>query len=676
MDLIRPTPRMPLAALLRPAGAALLVALTSCSDPQQELAHERTPENIERALAPQDNTPRFESESELLAFVFPKEKPDGYRGYRAEIPRSERPILPAELDEPVRLVVDADAVTGSYPPIHDEVNVWKLYALFHPRNRWAERFGDGFLNRMAPWWVWARIPAALGGNYTPEAAPACDARLHDAIHDIDPSWECGTEAGAPGIAAQFEPVRVGPDGELRTDFGPLREALLQVVRAGLYPHLNLSSAPSVYTGAQTAMKWYHWNEEPVRDLAGWSAYVESALQALNNPTLPLWRFSIVNEPNCLRAEGPKIFKVGYRGGPEEYARQYVTTAAAIRKVLPGMRFQVGNYVVSDLMPEEKNLHLYLAALRDEFARNPGLAWNDATFYSVSIYDVPHKSIYGADAEKFGQFQRFRESVGLSELPLKIDEYDIHPDVFQPYDREHSEPFYTTWHSASWLAKAFKVFRENGVRSAAGWASQVFYRPGGGRLWEATPRYFVYLMDALLAGRVRVVGQGPTTPQLVRLEPGKADPAFEQLKVYGGLEPAYRGEGYSYRSVEATATRDPRGKTFRILLFHHTTVLDSDEATASDPRPAQVELRVTDLPFGEYEITLWGVGPGLKELGSNDAWIRWDSDQKRSSPWNPVHRSRALVSAGSKALTILPNANGGAFPLPRHSVLFVEIRALP
>ena len=56
--------------------------------------------------------------------------------------------------------------------------------------------------------------------------------------------------------------------------------------------------------------------------------------------------------------------------------------------------------------------LELDLLRDALAEEETLAWKDSTHYSISIYDVPHKSIYGADAEKFGQFERCRESVGL------------------------------------------------------------------------------------------------------------------------------------------------------------------------------------------------------------------------------------------------------------------------
>jgi hypothetical protein len=654
------------------AAILFLGNLCACGQEPGNDFQEKTPENIERALRPVPGGKSFASEAELLDFVFQKPKVEDYRPYARGVPRADLPMRPADLDEPVRITIDAATAKGIYPSIHDEVNVWKSYAMFRPEAKLADRFGDGFLNRWAPWWIWARVPAALGGNYPADAAASCDARKHDASHDIDPSWECGDPSGKLGPAALLEPVKMGADGQAIYDFTQLKLAYYNMIRAGLYPHLNLSSAHSVFTGGKSTLKWYHWNEEPVRDYEAWGGFVEAAMRAFDNPTLPFWRFSIVNEPNCIRGEGSKLFKVGYKGSPVDYAKQYVTTARAIRKVLPEARFQVGNYVVSDLMPEEKNLHLYLAALRDELAQHPGLGWDDATFYSCSIYDVPHKTIYGADAEKFGQLERYREAVGLKRLPMKIDEYDIHPDVILDYDQKHKAPIYSTAHAASWMAKAFKVFRSHGVRSAAGWCGQVFFQHGGGKTWEPFPRYFVMLMDSLLAGRVAVSDQPGNIPALRRLEPGAADPAYLELEVSGTLLPEHRGEGYSYRSVEATATRDPGAKVFRMMVFHHTTVLASDEDTAADPRPAQVELRVKGLPFGAYDVRAYGVGVPLEGNGKAEAWIRWDADKRAARPWTPIYRGEAIVSAGLESLRLHPGGAQGTFPLARYAVIYFEL----
>ncbi|MEW6744402.1 MAG: hypothetical protein AB1486_16740 [Planctomycetota bacterium] len=614
---------------------------------------------------------RFPDEASLLNYVYEHAEDKLFRPYKWGDRREDHRMLPAELP-PVVIQVDASTRGETYPPILDEVNIWKVYAHFTPETQLSNQMGGRFFNRIAPWWKWARIPAALGGNYTPEVAADCDARRQSAAHDIEPSWECGTPDGQPGIAALNEPVRMGPDGKPSWSFDRMRTSFTTLVNAGLLPHVNISSAHSAFTGGHTFMKWYHWNEEPVRDYALWMDFVEDALRSLDDSTLQDWRFSIINEPNCIRKVKEQHLKVGYRGGPLDYARQYVATARAIRRVVPAARIQVGNYVVSDYGTVERNLHHYLGALKEELAKDPDMAWEDASFYSVSVYDVPHKSLYGADDSKFTCLERFREAVGLAPLPIKVDEFDIHPEIFQKYDSSHPRPFYYTWYSTSWLAKSLAVFRQHQVRSAAPWSDQIFHRDG---TWTPTPRYYVLLFDSLLAGSVAVEAEGVPFPVLRLLEPGRSAPRFHSLKVLGGMRPPYHGEGYSYRSVDALASQSEDGSVTRLLLYYDTSILTSDQDTEKDPRPAEVSLRVDHLTPGKYHVALYGIGACLPNSGPEERWIRWDEAKESCRPLLPILSEELEVKEGLGSLHLNPGGKEGPFSLPRHAVLFADIKRL-
>ena len=239
--------------------------------------------------------------------------------------------------------------------------------------------GDrGWIRRHAPWVRYVRLLAALGGNYAPAIAPWCDHAIAAPEHPDTQTGECGHD-GVPGHAAREELVQPG-DGATVVDYAPFRTALVRVLRSGVRPHLNLSSAPAVFTGGVVDFTHYHWNAAPVQDFAGWSAFVDGAFRSVADLHPERWRASITNEPNCLTLVGWEgdVRHVGFAGTPAEYARTFVTGARALRAAAPGIALHAGNYVTSTTFPGEDNLRTYLRFLGDAFAADGTVAGTDLT----------------------------------------------------------------------------------------------------------------------------------------------------------------------------------------------------------------------------------------------------------------------------------------------------------
>src|SRR6185369_10282912 len=127
-----------------------------------------------------------------------------------------------------------------------------------------------------------------------------------------------------------------------------RTAIARVLRSGVRPHVNISAAPSLFTGGAVDFAHYHWNAAPVRDLAGWSAFVAGAFGAVADLHPERWRASIVNEANCLTLVGweGNVQHVGFAGTPAEYGATFVTGMRALRAAAPGIAIHAGNYVTS------------------------------------------------------------------------------------------------------------------------------------------------------------------------------------------------------------------------------------------------------------------------------------------------------------------------------------------
>ena len=595
-------------------------------------------------------------------------KPDGYLPRKPDVRREDRPLLPASLD-PVDIVIDASGARGIYRPILDEVNAWKSYASFDPDKSPADRYGELFVNRLAPWWEYVRLLAVLGGNYCPQTADACDKRLRTKTHALDPRWECGTTNGDPGVAARYEPVISSRNDGLEVDISLIRASLEEVGRAGLKPHVAIVSAPSIYTGNECHMRRFHWNMEPVRDFDGWMNFVQAVLTDLKDLGIADWRFSVINEPNCLYWRSG--IKSSYRGDESDYARQFVSTVRAARRVDQGLRFHAGSFVVFWDRPSNRNLHRYLNALRKELQAEPTVGWEELSFLSFSLYEIPQLSIYGMDEEGFGVLDMYREVAGLSVLPLKISELGIHPNISRPYEEKSDKEILNSWHHASWVAKSLSVLRHHDVRSVAPWVGHLFNKKIEG--WAPRPAYFVYLMDSLLAGRIEIVSDG-LIPEMRSLRPGLDAPTFVEVPVSGELTPGYLGEGYSYRSVEAMASRREDGGVVRAVLFHHSTIPAFDDDAKVIEESAKVSVRIRGLKTGQYRIMLYGVGAPAPGNGKPERWVRWVGPEKRSRPFAPFFVQTRRVRQGDD-LEILTAGSQERFVLPRHAVILIEVRKI-
>jgi hypothetical protein len=517
-----------------------------------------------------------------------------------------RAPMPAP-DAVVEIAIDAARERGRVVPIWDEVNLWKLHSLFgvqHTEDRPA-----GWLRKALPWVRYGRAVAALGGNWAPAIAPWCDHGLVAPEHPDNATGECGKD-GAPGTAAQNELVRE-IDGTRVVDYAPLRLAAGRLVASGVLPHLNLSAVPAPFATG-TDFTHYHWNAAPIGDLDGWREFVTGAFRALAPLDPSGWRVSITNEANCLTLVGWEQHRrhVGYAGSPEDYARGFATTAAAIRSVAPGVRLHAGNYVTSATFPGEDNLAEYLGALRAGLAAGDGPRWEDLTAVSLSLYETPDTTVYELVPIRVARAAAAVAAAGLAPLPFKIDELEVHPEIGRAFEARSGEASIdpTLW-AASWHAEAIRAFVDDGrVASVAPWLGRLLGLTADGRTWRPFPKARAYALLGLLAGQLRTVDAGDGGVELV--ETGRDD-GNPRLAVTGELTVALDQPRRRLRraaSIRALATRTDEG--LRALVVHHRNwpVADRDQAHRRYARKLRV---VADgLAPGAYAVRRLAIGgPG-------------------------------------------------------------------
>lgn len=525
------------------------------------------------------------------------------------------------------IVVDVARREGRLRPLWDEVNLWKLDSWFGiHRPDPAETLGEGWLRKRAPWFRYARVAAALGGNYAPEIADACDhARIAPEHPEVVP-WECGRD-GRPGVASQNEIARsVG--GRWTLDYAPFRTAVARVLRSGVQPHLNLSSSPSAFTGGTTDFLHYHWNAAPVTDVDGWLEFVRGAFRSVRDLGPDRWRVSIINEPNCLTIDADGVVQnVGFSAGPERYARLWTATARAIREIAPGITLHPGNYVTSDTFPGEDNLHEYLTALAGELRASDELRWDDLPYVSLSLYEVPDTELFDFRATRLARLERAQRRSGLAPLRVKVDELGIHPNVRRAFEERAGEPIRETLFAASWHAEALRSFLEAGdVASASPWLDHLFAMPA----FEPLPTAQVYRMLGLLVGQLQIAAGG------------EGEAPFEETGDDGGREGvAVRQvaprETSPRSSLRALATIAEDGDAVRVLVVHHqnSPVVDGDPVRVQLAR--EVDLRLAGVAQGAWatrHLSVGGAG-GSSFDGKRATPLAWRSDGCRESSGGEV-----------------------------------------
>lgn len=547
----------------------------------------------------------------------------------------------------------------------DEINVWKMYNWFSEKPG-AQFKQGGWLKKRLPWVTFVRCPAALGGNYGPSIKDACDNLQKTEEHTVDNAAECGSADGTPGLAARYEIVKGMEAGQPVLDFEYFDACVERLLHSGVLPHLNISSANECFTGGG-AYRYYHWNELPVADFDLWQSYIQSVFSHLGEKyDISQWRFSCINEPNCSKRHGKtgEVFKVGYRGDPDTYSRQYCDTLLAAGAVNPDVRFQLGNYVVQPEFTVSEPPDAYLDALYRRM-ETCGLDASNATFHSISLYEVPYQTIYGSSVTRLPKFRAALDLAGFPGKPFKIDEFEIHPEIKNAYDRAHpDQPLDTTFYAASWMAKAVKAFHDGSVVSAAPWIGRLARWHGGP--WMPYPKYYVCAFFALLTGRITLESEGPLgTFSECPIDP---ESPMSQLAVRGEYIPEYEGEKTQYESLEALATGDPDRGLLRLLVFHHTTQLDADADVVEAPRPMAVSIVIRALTPGRtYRARVWAITPE----GEIPA-IRWLEGEKRTSDFCSLDLGELTAGADGTLRVTAPSAE--QWNVPRNSVFMFELDA--
>lgn len=561
------------------------------------------------------------------------------------------------------LRVHVGETLGRLDPIWDETNLWKLYLQFGVQQPDpADGHGERWIARRAPWLGWARVNAVLGGNHAPGIAPWCDhGAASDAHPDVVPG-ECGAD-GVPGAAARNELVH--GDGDGRTvDYAPLRTAVTRLLRSGVKPHLNVSAAPSAFTGGTTDFFAYHWNGAPVTDLAAWTSFVGGAFGALADLDTNGWRASIVNEPNCLTLVGKDrhVRHVGYSGTADDYARTFVATARAIRGTAPGIAIHAGNFVTSVTFPGEDNLPLYLRALARELAASPDFGWRDVSAISTSLYETPDTSLYEFVPVRLARLEAAEREAGLAPKPVRIDELEIHERARLAYEARHAQPLDSTLFAASWHAEAMRAFVASGkVVASADWLAHSFDTRHG---FAPYPKARVYALLGLLAGQLDAA---TTADGSVALEPSGRARARMRVAVDGGRSwqrsraarfGSTAGSGdarRTMRSLDALATRGH--DSIRVLVVHHQNEMVPDASPLAAALRRDVVLSFDGLSSGAWRARALAVG--------GDG-VRWDGSTTPDLRWRELGCSR-----GDRGRLALP-----ARAMDANTVWLVELRRAP
>jgi hypothetical protein len=521
----------------------------------------------------------------------------------------------------VALEIDAHARVGRVRPIWDETNLWKLgsmYGASHPDPaRW---WGPGWMRRHAPWVRYVRLLAALGGNYAPEIAPWCDHALAAPEHPDTKTQECGKD-GVPGLAAREELIREH-DGKPITDYAPFRTAVERVLRSGVRPHLNLSAAPSAFTGGHVDFTHYHWNAAPIVDFEGWGAFVAGAFRSVADLHPERWRASITNEPNCLTLVGweGNVQQVGFAGTPADYGRTFVTGARALRAAAPGIAIHAGNYVTSATFPGEDNLRTYLRFLGAAFAADGTARWTDLTAMSLSLYETRDTTVYDLVPVRVARLERAAREAGLAPLPIKVDELEIHPTISDAFDtRTHQKLDRTAW-AASWHAEALRQLVLAGrVESVSPWFVRMFDL---GPL-APYPKARTYQLLGILAGQLRPVRAGAGDAIDVRRTPRRG--GLPRLAVRGEIPPANHdpsAPGSPISSLGTLATRTPNG--LRLLVVHHQLRPVTDGSALRRQHARQVKIRATNLAPGAYQVRVARIGTRDAVWNGTTTPMQWET----------------------------------------------------
>jgi hypothetical protein len=531
------------------------------------------------------------------------------------------PAAPARVD----LEIDARARIGRVRPIWDETNLWKLGSMFgasHPDPaRW---WGPGWIRRHAPWVRYVRLLAALGGNYAPEIAPWCDHAIAAPEHPDTGTQECGTN-GIPGLAAREELVRER-EGMTITDYAPFRVAIARVLRSGVRPHLNLSGAPSAFTGGVVDFTHYHWNAAPIRDFAGWGAFVAGAFRSVADLHPERWRASITNEPNCLTLVGweGNVQHVGFAGTPADYGRTFVTGARALRDAAPGIALHAGNYVTSTTFPGEDNLRTYLRFLGDAFVADGTTRWEDLRAMSLSLYETRDTTVYDLVPVRIARLERAAREAGLPPLPIKVDELDIHPAISDAFDATTRQKLDRTAYAASWHAEALRQFVVAGrVESVAPWFVRMFDL---GPL-APYPKARTYQLLGLLAGQLRTVRHDGAIE--VRRTPRRG--GLRRLAVSGDVPPEVENPGAPGATTSSLATLATRTRNgLRLLVVHHQLRPVTDGAPLRRQLARQVRIRARNVAPGAYRIRVASLGTRDAVWNGTTTPMRWQNAGCRRS----------------------------------------------
>ena len=517
----------------------------------------------------------------------------------------------------VELEVDARARIGRVRPIWDESNLWKLDSMFGARHDDPEAWwGRGWMRRHAPWVRYVRLLAALGGNYAPQIAPWCDRAIAAPEHPDTKTGECGHD-GVPGLAAQEELVQTH-DGKTIVDYAPFRIALERVLRSGVRPHLNLSSAPSAFTGGVVDYTHYHWNAAPVQDFVGWAAFVEGAFRSVADLHPERWRASITNEPNCLTLVGweGNVRHVGFAGTPEDYAKTFVTSARALRAAAPGIALQAGNYVTSTTFPGEDNLRTYLRFLGDALAAEPSMRWSDLQAMSLSLYETRDTTVYDLVPVRIARLERAAREAGLALRPIKVDELEIHPTIAEAFDALTRQKLDRTAYAGSWHAEALRQFVLAGrVQSVAPWLARMFDLGS----FTPYPKARTYQLLGLLAGQLRPVrGEDGIAVERTPRRGG-----LPRLAVTGERPPKRDGAhapGAVVSSLGTLATRTPHG--LRLLVVHHQLHPTTDGSALRRRLARRVRIRARNLAPGAYHVRVASIGTRGAVWNGHTTPMRW------------------------------------------------------
>lgn len=505
----------------------------------------------------------------------------------------------------------------------DEVNLWKLYTYFGPVRAVQRPSTDppGWLHERLPWATHVRVLGAVGGNTCRHIRADCEAGQGSVEHPFDGRcWE-----GADGRAARYEILRDdGPEDVL--DASTWRAGIDDLLASGMLPHLNVSAVPCALADGHD-YRTYHWNQRPVRRSEDWRRYVEYvATQIASEPSWRDWRFSITNEPNCLWIDGARdrghvVEHVGFAGTATEYASHFVATLQALRRVLPGLRVQLGNFTIGGKYALEDNLPEYLGLLGEDLA-SAGVSAGELSALSFSLYETPQHGLADLGPYKFGRLRRWiGDRSPFHGIPWKLDEVEIHPLVAKAFEeRTHVDLDGTRW-AATWHADLLALAVREGVVSVAPWLNRLF---GDENLTQPFPKFWTYALAALAAGDI-----GPRSPDF--LHPGALVPRSSERRRNHlvAVHPAATDpDGVGY-----LVTREPDAGTWWLLAWRHGDLPVADDAGAEPV----VALRVVVPPVlarARAESVAIGADAG------GEGW--------RIEPWDTTPlRARALTVADAQ-----------------------------